>query len=966
MKKQILALGFCSMAFFGIAQTTVEDDGKATVVAECINFRETKALRDIAPILPETEDNKDYTVPNKLRRYKHVNPNALPQGNDPVWQMNKSSHFNKAPIQNWEATSFSAYPPDPSGAVGPNHYVHMVNSSFTIYDKAGATLYGPSQLGTLLGGSNDGDPIVMYDKDADRWFMSQFKSSNNSLQIAISTTPDPTGTFYSYEFALNSFPDYPKYGVWNDSYFVTSNKTAPQFYAMDRTKMLAGDPSASIQGFTIPSLATNGFFSVMPATASAAAPAPGTPGYLYYFQDDGWGGVTADHIKIWEADIDWVTTGNSTLLNVQSLPVSAFDSEFQSSWDDIEQPGTTDKLDGIPTAFMFMAHYREFSGYASVVLNHTVDVSGTDHAGIRWYELRKTGTNPWTLYQEGTFAPDGESRWLGSICMDYQGNIGLAYSVSGPTVYPSIRYTGRYASDPLGQMTLAEEDVVIGNGVQTGPNRWGDYAQMTLDPVDDATFWYTGEYIGNSNNSRKSRVFSFKIANDAPDDLGVIALVDPTNGTLSSAEAVTVTINNFGLNDQAGFPVSYTINGGTPVTETYVGNILSGATAQYTFTGTGNFGTPGVYEVKAYTGLAADISYNNDTTTVDVLHLYPADIGVSAITAPSPAGSTTAAETVTVTVENYGSASQTGFDVSYSINGGTAVTETFSGTLASGANASFSFAATADLSNLDDYDFLAYTSLSGDSDMSNDTSAVTVTHELCQPAGDCSFGDGYTLFNISNVNNITACALNGYGDYTQFTADIDRGVTTDLIIKSGYTNQTSTVWIDFNDNYVFETSERVVINQTFTTTNTTVGLTVPAAAALGPHLMRARTNWNNSGNATINDPCVDVSYGETEDYMANIKEGSGSGVGIDEKYNDLNLTILDLGSGLYTLKIEGLTEDVDVEIHNTIGQKVMHETSLSSNGNFVYSIDLNGNAAGYYLVKVGNANFSKIQKVNLK
>ena len=172
----------------------------------------------------------------------------------------------------------------------------------------------------------------------------------------------------------------------------------------------------------------------------------------------------------------------------QQLNVSPFDSEFQTSWNDIEQPGTSQRLDGIPTAFMYMAQYREFPGYASVVLNHTVDVSGTDHAGIRWYELRKTGTNPWTVYQEGTFSPDGESRWLGSICMDYQGNIGMAYSVSGPTVLPSIRYTGRYSTDPLGQMTLAEEDIIAGTGVQSGANRWGDYAHMTIDPVDDATF----------------------------------------------------------------------------------------------------------------------------------------------------------------------------------------------------------------------------------------------------------------------------------------------------------------------------------------------------------------------------------------------------------------------------------------------------------------------------------------------
>lgn len=954
--KRIL-LSFVVLATLNSSAQQAEEKITPTVVAECHTFRETPKLSALVPVLEEPED-KVYIVNNKFRRYKHVRPANLPGGKDPVLQKQGASHWSRAPLQNWDGTNFSAYPPDPSGAAGPNHYVHMVNSQFTIYDKTGTVLYGPANLGTLLGGGNDGDPIVMYDDDADRWFLSQFKQSNNSLQIAVSQTSDPTGAYYSYEFSLNSFPDYPKYSIWGNAYFVSANKSAPQLYALERDKMLAGDPTASIQGFTVPSLATNGFFSILPSHATSSLPNASTPGYVFYFQDDGWGGVSSDHIKIWEVDLDWANSSNSTISTPQQLNVSAFDSEFTTSWDDIEQPGTNDRLDGIPTAFMYMAQYREFSGYSSVVLNHTVDVDGTDHAGIRWYELRKTGSNPWTLYQEGTFAPDAESRWLGSICMDYQGNIGLAYSVSGPTVYPSIRYTGRYAADPLGQMTLAEEDIVVGTSVQTGPNRWGDYAQMTIDPVDDATFWYTGEYVANGGN-RKSRIASFKIASDEDDDIGVVAIVDPNNGSLSTTEAVTVTIYNFGLNDQSGFPVSFTVDGGTPVTETYTGTITSGSSAQYTFTGTANLGTPGNYEIKAYTGLSLDTYNPNDTTVKTVQHLFADNVGATTITSPNGSGSYTASETVTITIENFGTTTQTSIPVAYQINGGTVVTETYVGSIASGATDTYSFTATADLSNLGTYQIVAYTDLAGDSDLSNDTTDYTVSHEICQPTGDCSSGDGFEEFQLNTINNSTSCSPGGYGDYTQLITSLEQGTTYNLNVQSGYDNQVVTVWIDFNDNFAFETNEMVITDESFGTTMTTIAFPISGTAALGQHLMRARTNWTWFGSATITDPCVDVSYGETEDYTVEIIPSSGTS-GINE--NNISMTVIEIEKNQFKITLDGIVADAKIEVHNSIGQMVWSDQFNSTSA----TLNLSDKAKGYYLIKVEGEEFSKIQKVIVK
>ena len=966
MKSFSLTFLFTLIIFFITSQnpiqtTTIGTDLKAVYTSKADKFWVTPELRTIKPFEEiHLEGDRKKIIGNDLRRYKHVNPNALPKGDDPLWQQQKGSHYNKAPIQNWQGTNFSAFPPDPSGAAGPNHYIHMVNSSYTVYDKTGNTLGGPYTLGSLLGGGNDGDPIVMYDKDADRWFLSQFKWNNSSLQIAVSQTSDPLGAYYAYEFSLNGFPDYPKYSVWGNAYFVTANKNSPQMYALERNEMIVGNAGAQIIGFSVPSLSTNGFFSIMPSHATSAIPTSTTPGYAFYFQDDGWGGVSSDHIKIWELDLDWNNTSNSTISSPQQLPVTAFDSEFTSSWNDIEQPGTSQKLDGIPTAFMYMAQYREFPGYSSVVLNHTVDVDGTNHAGVRWYELRKSGTNPWTVYQEGTYAPDAESRWLGSICMDYQGNIGLAYSVSGPTVYPSIRYTGRFFSDPLGQMTLTEEDIIVGNGVQTSGNRWGDYGQMTLDPTDDATFWYTGEYIFNG---RKSRIASFKIANDADDDIGVVSIDNPTNGTLTTNEQITVTISNFGINDQSNFPVSYSLNSGTAINETYSGTLSSGSSAQYTFTTTANMSTPGNYTLYSYTALANDQYNNNDTTTVTVQHLYSEDVGITSITSPVTGNNLTSTETVSVTIQNYGTSTQTSIPVVYSINGNTPVTDTYTGSISPGGSASFSFGTTADLSALGNYDFTAYTNLNGDADLLNDTSYKTVINEICMPTADCSFGDGFTLFKVESINNPSGCSPNGYADYTNLSTDLEQASTNILTIQSGYADQSGTVWIDFNDNFTFESTEIVIHNTSFGTSQANVDLDITATANLGQHLLRARTNWNNTGTADMSDPCIDVTYGETEDYTVNIIESTGSGVGVLTQ-EDVNIIVKSLGEKIFEISVPGLTEPIEIEIHNSIGQKIYHK-NIDGGNELIHQFDLSGNADGYYLIHISNNNYNLIKKIIL-
>ncbi len=917
-----------------------------------------KAMKTVTPFFDEpissvNEDGKTYFVRNNMRRNKFTNSkNALPKGGDPLVKNNKASHPNKAPIVNWDGLSSSqsggAAPPDPSGAVGINHYVQMVNTSYRIFDKNGNPLTSPATLGSLLGGVNAGDPIVMYDKFADRWFLSQF-SYQNELIVAVSQTPDPTGAYYLYTFALSSFPDYPKYSVWSDGYYITSNKSSDNAFVMERDKMIAGDPSAQIIGFTIPNLSTPGFFSVLPASASSTLPAPGTPNYLFYFQDDAWSGGS-DHLKIWEVNVDWLTPSNSSISSPQSLPVSPFDSEFDANWLDITQPGTNAKIDAVPGALMYMGHYRTFNNYNAIVLNHTVDVNGANLAGIRWYELRQTGTGPWTLYQEGTFNPDGENRWMGSIAMDYQGNIGLAYSVSGATTYPSLRYTGRYVNDPLGQMTLNEEVIVNGTSSQTNSERFGDYSQMTIDPIDDATFWFTGEYI---SNEWKTRIASFKIVNVPADDVGVSSVDSPNDGILTSSESITVKINNYGLDPQSNFPVSYQINGGTVITETYNGTIAPFNNVSYTFNTTADLSSLGLHHIKSFTGLINDQFNNNDTLFYNVKHLGNDDVGVTVITSPASSSALGNSETIVVSVNNFGVLTQSNFPISYQIDNGQVVSETYTGSLAPNTSDNYSFSTTADLSTLGLYTIKAFTSLPNDTDIFNDTSSMEVEHEVCLPMGDWSFQDGFIKIELANLVNNSACSPNGYGDYTSETINLERSVTYDLKVQSGFANQHGTVWIDFNDNFTFESFEKLLdSNFLFGTSIDTFSLAIPNNSTIGEHLMRFRTNYN----ANIDDGCIDVSYGETEDYTANIIAFSA----VDEKYKGVELQVILNENKQLVVELKNLSEEVQLEITNSIGQQIFTGNFNSSNG---YKADVSMCTPGYYLVRVSNKNMSKIRKI---
>lgn len=410
-------------------------------------------------------------------------------------------------------------PPDTIGAAGATQYVQVVNVGFAVFDKASkSVVYGPVPTNTLWAGfggpcesDNDGDAVVIYDKAAGRWVISQFAVESQPYMqcVAVSAGSDATGAYYRYAFAYgNAFPDYPKLGAWPDAYYITFNMftngqtfAGSRLCAYDRDAMLNNQP-ATQQCFQL----STSFGGVLPADLDGTTPPPvGAPNYLMNFG--------SNSLNLWRFHVDWGTPANTTLNGPINLPVAAFQPACGGGAC-VPQSGTRQRLDSLGDRLMYRLAYRNFGDHESLVVNHSVTVGrGRNGAtGVRWYEVRDPGGTP-TVFQQSTFAPDGDYRWMGSIAMDKLGDIALGYSVSSKNLFPAIRYTGRLAADPPNTLQ-AEASIIEGGGSQNGNlDRWGDYSGMSVDPVDDCTFWYTTEYLKSTGSFNWStRIASVKFA----------------------------------------------------------------------------------------------------------------------------------------------------------------------------------------------------------------------------------------------------------------------------------------------------------------------------------------------------------------------------------------------------------------------------------------------------------------------
>lgn len=943
---------------------------------------------------PEVE-RKD----KKLRLNKAVIGKGLPLGDDPLLYTQQNTilkNANDLSVVFETMTSSNSCPSDPTGSVGPNHYVAAWNSAYQVYDKEGNNLTPASSLTSLFGQDNFGDPVVLYDAQVDRFIITSMGQS--SIQLAISQTSNPvSGGWHVYSassslsvFETTGLPDYPHYAIWSDGYYVSVNANANDFYVLERDKIIDGDPSATIQSGTAPSLAAGGlasphFFSVTgdnhPVSGNAT---------MVYFQDDAWGGVSQDHLKLWTVNIDWSNPNNSSISNPDQINTASFNSVFDGgSFQNLTLPNGYD-IDACQGIVMQLAQFRKFTSHNSAIFNFTIDVDGSTvkKAGIRWYELRQDADGePWTLYQEGTYtAPNGKNAFVGSMAMDSQGNIGMGYTSMSTSENIAINYTGRYATDPLNQMTISEENIATSTA---NPNscggRYADYAHLSVDPTDDKTFWFVSEYF---SPGRRNVVGAFQIAPNFANDIGIVSVNSPTDGSLTNSENITVSIFNYGEDSVSNFDISYQIDSETVVTETYTGSLASNETGEYTFSTTADLSSAGIiYEICAYSSLTGDEDSSNDSFCTEIEHLNSNDLGVSAISSPTSGTGLSATELVTVEITNYGGAEQSDFEVSYEVNNET-ITEIVPGPVPAGSSIDYIFTQSLDLSTPGGYLITAYTS--NDSDNSNNSFSFNVSSyaETCTPVATAGCNlDGIKQFILNTINvddgdigcnSENSIGAQGYADRRDLFTDLSRSEGDNVYSIQAmqlWSPETSppfnagdegfAAWIDFNDDGIFESSE-LLIDSSFQTSGTLEGfpLTIPTSAQLGSHTLRVKAIDNTAGD-NLTDPCDNFSYGEVHDYTVNIVETLG--------VNNINLydsefKIISLDDNQFNISLAtNYSDNISFSVYNISGQTLVFNNISKDSDKYIYDLDMSYAASGIYLVKMGNSSIGfKTGKIIVK
>ena len=546
--------------------------------------------------------------------------------------------------------------PDTNGAIGATQYFQWVNTEFEIFDKStGGSIYGPVDASTIWTGfspcntTDDDDVVVEYDKLANVWVLEQhvaLTSGTNYQCIAVSTSSDATGSYNRYVFPLPAnFPDYPKISVWPDAYYLTMNEQnattgaalGAYVCALDRTSMLAGTTATS-QCFQLGS----SYNSLLPADLDGSIlPPAGAPNYLM--------NLGTNSLNLWQFHVDWANPANSALSGPVNIPVAAFATGCKASANCAPQLGTTQLIDGVGDRLMFRLAYRHFAdGHESLVATHSIGAP----TAVRWYEIQNPGAP--VVFQQGTFAPDSNYRWMGSIAMDQMGDIAVGYNVSSVSMYPAIRYTARLQSDPLNTMET-ETSIIEGTGSEIGSNRWGDYSDMTVDPTDDCTFWFTNEYFAASGDYNwHTRIASFSLPSCtsspsvtlAPNGLYFGAL---NVGTSSAPLSVTLTnlqtvpLNITGITSSGDYAESDTCLSSSPVpaggTCTITVSFTPGASGIRTGQITVADDAPGGSQVVNMTGTGSAPALSLSATSLKFITL---------------AGTTSAAKMVTLTNRGVG------------------------------------------------------------------------------------------------------------------------------------------------------------------------------------------------------------------------------------------------------------------------------------------------------------------------
>ena len=895
------------------------------------------------------------------------------EGDDPLAKYSdnlRNSIPSRTPELVFETGASNSSPTDPSGAVGPNHYISVINTAFQIFDKSGNSLTGGlvSPNPTIFPSSGCCDLTASYDNVADRWILSLL---GGGVQVAVSDGPDALNdswTVYSY----SAVSDYQKLSVWRDGYYMTENTgSANKLHVFQRDAMIDAASEGTepqILSFSLPGLVTSGFHSPQvlnisndnwPTTGGAT---------VMYMQDDAWSGVDTDHVKLWNVDIDWETPGDSEVSAAVELSTTEFVSVFDGgSFSNLPQPNGGATVDALQATIMNQAQYRKFATYNSALFNFVIDVDGssTKQAGVRWYELRQTADGePWEIYQEGTYtAPDNRHAWNASLIMDVQGNIGMGYTgmssanSTDDNVLLGSYYTGRYSGDPINVMTIDEGTIMAGDA-NISSTRYGDYSKIDVDPANDKKFWFVNEVM---STGRKNIAGVFQIAANAVNDVAVISLDTPVTGILTSTETITVTIRNFGENSATGFDVSYQVNSGTVITETFTETIASNESVQFTFTTTADLSSEGqVYSILSSVTLTGDEDSSNDSITTEITHVYSNDIGVTAITGPDD-GEALTNESVVVTIENFGTATQSNFQASYSINGAPSVSENVAGPLDAGTSISYTFSTLGNFSMDGTYTVVAETLLASDSDMTNNSFQREVLNSACYTRINDTentigpdIGVTTSIINMDQNAVITDVNLTLNIAHT-WDADLEvkliapDGVTEIILfedIGSDEDNFTNTV-LDDDASTVISDGE------------------APFTGSFSPIGSLSDLNGLLSGGdwtLYINDD-ADGDGGTLLDWSIQIC--TEASLSVSDNKLDGEFKIFNKGNNQFEVSLANTSSfnDLDLNVYNMVGQTLLWKTIKNTSGFYSYIIDMSRASTGVYLVRLGNNSNATIKRI---
>lgn len=918
------------------------------------------------------EFRKIEIVPGKGRQADIISQNRHPmEGQVP----------GRTPDLVWDAAFSNSMPTDPALAVGPDHVFVVFNTGYAIYDKDGNTLLGQTAPNpSIFPSAGCCDLTVSYDPVATsatnptpgRWVLSFL---GGGAQVAVSDGPNPLTAGWNV-YTIGSINDYNKLSVWSDGYYVSDQAAGDRIYAMERQAMLDGEPAAnvSIQGFTPPNFSNFGFASLQILNISDDQyPAAGNATAVFY-QDDAYAGVTTDHIKFWDIDVDFDTPANSTISTPQEVNVTPFTSIFDgAAFANLTQPGGQD-IDALQGIIMNQAQYKKMPGYNMCVFTFVIDIGGgTEQAALRWYEFRQTADGmPWTMHQEGTLsAADGTHYWHGSMMIDTQGNIGMGFSAMGNSAtgnganqFVSSYYTGRLSTDPLNTMTITPQLIAAGAANIPGSERYGDYGKCDIDPSDYKRMYFINEYMSATGPARADVVGRFQIAPNFTNDVGVIDITAPVDGTLTNSEPVTITIRNFGTASASNIPVSYNVDGGTAVNEVFAGPLGPGLTANHTFATNADLSTEGqTYTINATTALVGDEDPANDPYSEDVTHIFANDIGVTAITGPM-SGTGLANESISVTLENFGAASQSNFNVSYTINGGTPVVEMVPGPLAAGATMPFTFVTTVDMSALGTYDVVASTELGTDSVAGNNSAMAQVIHYSCSQDQNTTVqavgpGNGTVTNSVITVtNDITISDVN-------VTLNISHTWVDDLTIDLIHPDTSTTVNL-FNrtggsgDDFV----NTVLDDQAASPIG---GATAPFTGSFQPEGTLGDFNGMNSlGDWTLRiTDNADGDGGTLNDWTLELCGNDLLSVD-DVTVNNGDLIIVNEGNDMFNVSLPTteIQDPLVLSVTNMLGQKVFYYSLSNETGTgYNYRLNMSYMASGVYLVRLGNSNYASVKRI---